>query len=36
MEHKHDVYAGKGCREKFCESLIEQAMKVINFKNKKK
>ena len=35
-EYKHDVYTGKGCLEKFCESLREDAMKIINFKKKKK
>ena len=35
-ESKHDVYTGKGCLEKFCESLREDAMKIINFKKKKK
>ena len=34
-EYKHDVYTGKGCLEKFCESLREDAMKIINFKKKK-
>ena len=30
--NKYDVYRGKGCMKKFCESLREHAMKVINFK----
>ena len=30
-----DVYRGKYCMEMFCESLIEDAMEIINFKNKK-
>ena len=35
IENKHDVYKGKDCMKKFCESLREQAMKIINFKKKK-
>ena len=35
IENKHDVYRGKDCMKKFCESLREQAMKKINFKKKK-
>ena len=35
MEIRHDVYRGKDCMKKFCESLREQAMKIINFKKKK-
>ena len=31
----HDVYRGKGCMKKFCESLREHAMKISNFKKKK-
>ena len=34
MENKHDVYRGKDCIKKFCESLREHAMKTINFKKK--
>ena len=34
-ENKRDVYRGKDCMKKFCESLSEKAMKVINFKKKK-
>ena len=35
IENKHDVYRGKDCMKKFCESLREHAMKTINFgKNK--
>ena len=30
-ENKHDVYRGKDCMKKFCESLKEHAMKMINF-----
>ena len=35
MENKHDVYICKDCIKKFCESLREHAMKIINFKKKK-
>ena len=35
IENEHDVYRGKDCMKKFCESLREQAMKIINLKNKK-
>ena len=31
IEKKHDVYRGKDCMKKFCESLREHAMKIINF-----
>ena len=34
--NKHDVYRGKDCMKKFCESLREHAMKIINFKKKKR
>ena len=27
MKNKHDVYRGKNCMKKFCESLREHAMK---------
>ena len=36
VEHKHDVYKGKDCMKKFCKSLREYAIKIINFKKKKK
>ena len=36
IENKHDVYRGKDCMKKFCESLREHAMKIINVKKKKK
>ena len=29
------IYRGKDCMKKFCESLREDAMKIINFKKKK-
>ena len=35
IENKHDVYKGKDGIKKFCESLIEHAMKIIDFKKKK-
>ena len=35
IENKYDVYRGKDCMKKFCKSLKEQAMKIINFKKKK-
>ena len=35
IQNKHDVYRGKDCIRKSCESLREYAMKVINFKKKK-
>ena len=31
----HDVYRGKGHMKKFCESLREHTMKIINFKKNK-
>ena len=34
-ENKHDVYRGKDCMKKFCESLREHATKIINFKKNK-
>ena len=33
IENKHDVYRGKDCMKKFCESLRKHAMKIINSKN---
>ena len=33
--NKHDLYIGKDYKKKFCKSLREQAMKIINFKKKK-
>ena len=35
IENKHDVHRGKGCMKKFCESLSEHIMKMINLKKKK-
>ena len=32
IENRHDVYRGKDSIKKFCESLRERAMKIINFK----
>ena len=34
-ENKHDVYRGKDCMKKFCESLREHKMKNVNFNKKK-
>ena len=31
IENKADAYTGKDCMKKFCESLREHAMKLINF-----
>ena len=35
IENKHGVYKGNLCMKKFCESLREHAMEIINFKKKK-
>ena len=35
IENKHDVYRAKDCMKKFCKSLREHPMKIINFKKKK-
>ena len=35
IENKHDVCRSKNCMKRFCESLREHAMKIINFKKKK-
>ena len=35
IENKHDVYSGKDCMKRFCESVREHAMKLFNFKKKK-
>ena len=35
IENKHDVYRGEDYMKKFCESLREHAMKMINFEKKK-
>ena len=35
IENKHDIYRGKDYLKNFCESLREDAMKIINFKKKK-
>ena len=34
IENKHDVYRGKYFMKKFCESLREHTMKIINPKKK--
>ena len=36
IENKLDVYRGQDCMKTFCELLREHAMKIINFKMKKK
>ena len=33
-ENKHDVYRDKDCMRKYCESLRQLAVEVINFKKK--
>ena len=35
IENEHDIYSGKDCVKKFCESLREHAMEIINLKKKK-
>ena len=35
FKDRHDVYRGRDCIRKFFESLIEHAIKIINFKKKK-
>ena len=35
IENKHDIYSGKDFMKKFCDSLREHPMKIINFKKKK-
>ena len=35
IENKHDLYIGKDCMKKFCESVKEHTKKIINFKKKK-
>ena len=35
-ENKHDVYKGKNCMKKLCQSLGEHAMEIINFIRKYK
>ena len=34
IEIKHDVHRGRDCMKKFCESLKEHFVKIINFKKK--
>ena len=34
-ENKNNIYRGKDWMKKFCESLIEHIMEIINFKKKK-
>ena len=35
IQNRHDVYRGKDCMKKFCKSLREHALEIINFKTKK-
>ena len=35
IENKHDAYRGKDSMEKFCESLREHKMEILNFKKMK-
>ena len=35
IENKHDIYRGKDCMKKYCKSLRENTMNIINFKKKK-
>ena len=35
IKYKCDAYKGKDCMKRFCESLREHAMKIINFKTNK-
>ena len=35
FKDRHDVYRGRDCIRKFFESLIEHAIKIIDFKKKK-
>ena len=36
IENQHNANRGKDCIKKFCKSLREHTMKIINFKKKKK
>ena len=35
IDNKHDVYRSEDCMKKFCESLREHVIKIINFEKKK-
>ena len=35
IENKHHVYRGENCIKKFCESLVEHKMTIINFEKGK-
>ena len=35
IENKYDVYRGKDCMKRFCESLRKETVKIINFEKKK-
>ena len=35
IKNQHGIHRSKDCMKKFCKSLREYAMKIINFKKKK-
>ena len=35
IENKHNVYRSEDCMKRFCESLREHTIEIINFKKKK-
>ena len=35
IDNKHDIYRGKDCMKKFCESIRDHAIKITNSKKKK-
>ena len=35
IENKHNLYRGKDCKKKFCESLREHAKNITDFEKKK-
>ena len=35
IENKHTLYCGKDCMKKFCSSLREHAVNILNFEKKK-
>ena len=36
IENEHDIYIDIDCIKKFCKSLREHAMEIINFEKKKR
>ena len=34
IKNKHDVYRGQDCMKKFCETLKEHVVEIINFKKR--